>query len=124
MPIRQRLSWRKLIGIDSHFTRVDTFVATFIFLWSMIQVLALLSTAGWQWLAPVELRWTNAAWANFWFWLGLVIPGIFTLITFVWFSIGGYRDMRAFFHALRAQKSDAHDDGLVVKPAASPDKQS
>lgn len=119
-PLKQKLSWRTLIGVDSHFTRVDTLVAAFIFFWSLAQVLALLFSAAWHWLAPAHLRWTNLSWAHFWLWFGFIIPACFTIITFVWFTIGGFRDLRAFFHALRTLTRDVHDDGSVTGSTGAP----
>jgi hypothetical protein len=35
------------------------------------------------------------------------------LATLVWFSIGGIRDIKDFFLALRTMSRDSHDDGRV-----------
>jgi len=42
-----------------------------------------------------------------------VLPFVIALLTLVWFTIGGVRDMRDFFSALKTTTRDASDDGRV-----------
>ena len=44
----------------------------------------------------------------------IVLPIVIAVGTLIWFGIGGMRDLRDFFAALRTLKRDAHDDGHVV----------
>ena len=42
------------------------------------------------------------------------MPFLVGLATTIWFTIGGVRDLRDFFRALRLLKRDASDDGRVA----------
>jgi hypothetical protein len=46
---------------------------------------------------------------------GIAVPCIIAFGTLIWFGIGGVRDIRAFFIALRTMKRDVADDGRVEK---------
>jgi hypothetical protein len=59
-------------------------------------------------------RWSIQWWAKSWLILAIAIPFGISLLTLVWFTIGGVRDIREFFIALRTMKRDARDDGRVV----------
>ncbi len=109
------MNWRKMVGIDSNFTKADTFVAAFVFFWSLFLTMMLVFTLGWRGLAASGLvtAWSNDTWATFWLWFGLVIPGVFTVVTLVWFGIGGWIDIRRFFKDLKTMKRDHRDDGQV-----------
>jgi hypothetical protein len=45
---------------------------------------------------------------------GIALPCVIAIGTLIWFGIGGIRDLREFFIALRTMKRDARDDGRVV----------
>jgi len=111
---------QKLIGIDATFSRKDKFVAGFIFWWSMLSVALCIGMVIWHYgvgAARPEWRMTNHNWAVFWGIYGLLIPFIFSAATLVWFSIGGFIDLKAFFRALETQQREATDDGAVRKKA-------
>lgn len=117
------LDWKRVVGVDSNFTRTDTFVATFIFYWSVFLVLLLVFALAWKALASAGIvnAWTNSNWMTFWLIFGLIIPGIFTVTTLVWFAIGGWIDIRQFFHDMRHLKRDSHDDGQSHMAAEKPE---
>jgi SSS family solute:Na+ symporter len=117
---------QRLIGIDEHFTRTDRWVSSFIFWWSMALVVIFLAMVGWHYLLPealkmvgwdearaLSVRMTTPQWTQFWLWMGYIIPGLFSVVTLVWFTIGGFNDMRKFFHILSTRQRDARDDGTV-----------
>jgi hypothetical protein len=39
---------------------------------------------------------------------------VIALVTLIWFTIGGFIDLKDFFHDLKTMKRDARDDGRVV----------
>ena len=105
-PVR----WSRYIGFDEHFTVGDKWLAGGLLGWSFLWFGVLVVGSIWNWVAP----WPLSAWSYFWFIVGIGIPIAFTVITAVWFSWGGIRDMIAFFRRLRAERVDALDNGMVV----------
>jgi hypothetical protein len=51
----------------------------------------------------------------------IVLPVVIAIGTLIWFGIGGMRDLRDFFAALRTLKRDARDDGQVVDGQSAAD---
>ena len=58
-------------------------------------------------------RWPIDWWAKYWFVIGIVLPFLVGTVTFVWFTVGGVKDLRDFFAALRTLQRDASDNGQV-----------
>ena len=107
---KTRVTWGKLIGLDEHFTFGDKILAGGLFGWSMIWFGVFVVGSLWNFIAP----WPIGVWSNFWFFVGIGIPVAFALITSVWFSWGGIRDMRLFFRRLKEERVDVLDNGMVV----------
>jgi solute:Na+ symporter, SSS family len=100
----------RMANIDESFTRRDRWVAMMlvgftILLAAINGTICLLNLFGG--------RWTLAAWARYWMIFGVAVPFVAGTATFFWFTIGGVRDTRDFFRALRSLKRDAADDGRV-----------
>jgi len=107
---RKRVTWGKLIGLDEHFTFGDKILAGGLFGWSMIWFVVFVVGTVWNLISP----WPISVWSQFWFVVGIGIPIAFALITSVWFSWGGIRDMRLFFKRLKEERVDVLDNGMVV----------
>ena len=107
---KTRVTWGKLIGLDEHFTFGDKILAGGLFGWSMIWFGVFVVGSLWNFIAP----WPIGVWSSFWFFVGIGIPVAFALITSVWFSWGGIRDMRLFFRRLKEERVDVLDNGMVV----------
>jgi len=118
---------QRLIGVDEHFTRADRWAAGFIFWWSVAMVgvflvllgrqyvlPGVLQMAGWDESRALAVRMTTPQWTQYWWWMGYVVPGLFAVVTLVWFTIGGVRDIRSFFRVLATRDRDARDDGTVA----------
>ena len=75
----------------------------------MLQLAMVLVVSLWNWKSPWPISW----WSVFWMVNAVAIPCVIAFATLIWFSIGGIRDMRDFFRALRTMKRDASDDGRV-----------
>lgn len=105
-----RVRWGKLIGFDEHFTFGDKLVAGGLFGWSMIWFTVFVVGNLWNMISP----WPIGTWSSFWFVVGIGIPIAFALITAVWFTWGGVRDMRLFFRRLKEERIDVLDNGMVV----------
>ena len=52
-------------------------------------------------------------WAHYWLILAILIPFAVSIVTLIWFTIGGIHDIRAFFTALNSMRRDPRDDGRV-----------
>jgi SSS family solute:Na+ symporter len=108
---RERMNWRNLTSFDHNFSWTDKLTAGGIFWWSMLLVAVNLIATAWNLLyRPWPLSW----WAHYWMITGIVVPCVIAVGTLIWFGIGGVRDVRDFFAALRTLNRDARDDGRVV----------
>lgn len=56
-------------------------------------------------------------WTQFW-WVYVVVMFVLSVITTVWFIIGGIRDYRKMFYLLRTRKVDDTDNGRVSQHLA------
>ena len=106
----KRVTWGKLIGLDEHFTFGDKFLAGGLFGWSMLWFGVFVVGTVWNLIAP----WPLTVWSQFWFIVGIGLPVCFAVITAVWFTWGGIRDIKLFFQRLREERIDALDNGIVV----------
>jgi len=113
-PARGRFHIYNLVGIDEHFTRSDRWVSIGIFLWGILWCLVFVIGSAWYLVRP----WSNTAWLDFWLVKVLLLPLIITLVTTVWFTIGCWNDMMAFFRRLRTERIDPKDDGRVERAPA------
>jgi len=100
----------KIIGIDSHFTLADKWIAGGLFGWSVFWFGVFVVGTVWNVLAP----WPTSAWSAYWHVTGIGIPIVFSFVTAIWFTWGGVRDIRRLFQRLRVQKVNDLDDGTVV----------
>ncbi len=109
-PLRQRFSLNSVLRFDENFTFGDKVVSSGIFWWAMILVVINLAILAWSVLVgTLSSQW----WGNYWLILAIIVPFAVSLITLVWFTIGGFRDIRDFFRALKRIGRDASDDGRV-----------
>lgn len=66
--------------------------------------------SGWNLLSPWPISW----WSTFWHVAAIGIPVTITVVTSIWFTWGGLRDIRALFRRLREEAVNPLDDGFVV----------
>lgn len=64
----------------------------------------------WNVVAP----WPEAVWSKFWHVAGVGIPIVLTVVTGIWFTWGGVRDIKTLFRRLRMEKTNPLDNGIVV----------
>lgn len=108
---RKKFSWGKLIGFDEQYSRGDKVIAGSLFVWSLLFASMFLIGTLWNIISPWPLSW----WSAFWHVVGIGIPVVITLVTSVWFTIGGIRDIRRLFQKLAVHRENPLDDGFVVK---------
>jgi SSS family solute:Na+ symporter len=102
--------WGRYIGIDEDFSFADKCITWTMAGWSFFWLFVLMAGSAWNLVAP----WPLWVWSGFWEVVGLGLPVLAAVITGVWFTWGGIRDMRRLFRRLRAQKVNHLDDGTVV----------
>jgi SSS family solute:Na+ symporter len=108
-PLWKRFNPIKLIGIDEEYTFWDRVIALSIFGWIWSTLVLTMVGAAWNFIHP----WSTATWLNWWLIFGLSIPFAVSIVTTIWFTIGGVREIRVFFRHLRVEKINVRDDGTV-----------
>ncbi|MGN0845673.1 MAG: hypothetical protein ACI4QT_10715, partial [Kiritimatiellia bacterium] len=118
-------TWRtlpeKLVGITGEYTRGDRILAWSVFVWSfgcgflICFALVLL----WNHVSP----WSVADWSLF-FWIKTFLAAILIgVVSTVWFTWGGIRDLRQLFQDLKSAKRNVLDDGRVCGNVSLADAQ-
>ncbi len=110
VPPRRSLGWGKLIGMDENFTLSDKWIAGGLFGWSMLWVGIFAIGTIWNLVAP----WPESAWSTYWHIAGIGVPILMSVVTAIWFTWGGVRDIRGLFARLKEQRIDHLYDGTVV----------
>lgn len=101
----------KIIGIDNNYTRGDKVIAWSVFCYSFVYsfLLAFVGVIVWNIFSKWPLEW----WSWYFFIVNLLIPGIVAVISTVWFTWGGTRDLLRMFRDLKAKEDNPLDDGRV-----------
>jgi solute:Na+ symporter, SSS family len=91
------------------FTFSDKLISGAMFAWSIFWLLVVIGGTIWNRIHV----WPDSVWLNYWLIVGVLLPLAITVITFVWFGIGGVIDLKLLFAALAKMKRDTSDDGTV-----------
>jgi solute:Na+ symporter, SSS family len=108
---RSRSFWEK-IGLDGSFTGWDRVVTWITLAWPIAGTLLFAV------VTPFLLGDDPPAdhgWIGFWRWYTYFTLAVGTTVV-IWFSIGGFRDLRRMYRLLAQRRADARDDGSVEKP--------
>ena len=110
---------RKLIGIDSQYTRGDKILAWSVFIYSFVYGFVAIFLVVWIWngISPWPDRW----WANYFFWTHIMVSGLIGIISTVWFMIGGSIDLYRLFRDLANKQTNQLDDGRVIGHVSAAD---
>jgi len=100
----------RAIGIDKDFSFGDKCIAVGLFAWMLAWFSVFVVGTIWNLLAP----WSTATWMTYWHVTAIGIPIAITLVTTVWFTWGGTRDIIRLFRRLKREKVNALDDGTVI----------
>lgn len=109
-PEKKLPAWTRLLGFDHHFSRSDKWIAGLLLGWSVFWFGVVLIGCAWHLVAP----WKVSTWLGYWHVTGIVVPIIISLVTGIWFTWGGSRDIRALFVRLKQEKICHLDDGRVT----------
>ena len=113
---RRALTWARVIGFDENFSRGDRWLVGSLVAWGLMWFTIFIVGTAWNLIAP----WSTPRWLSFWSVIGVGLPIFMTLLTGVWFTWGGLRDLGALFRALKTSRVDNSDNGVVPRPAAEP----
>lgn len=106
-----RSLFSRLIGIDGNYTRGDKVIAWSVFGYSFVYsfIVMFLGVFIWNAISPWPVQW----WSWYFFIFCLVMPGIASCVSTVWFMIGGVIDLRRMLRDLAARTDNPLDDGRV-----------
>ncbi len=102
--------WQRMIGLDANFTRGDKWIAGGLVAWTGFWAAVMIVGSIWNLLAP----WPAQVWSTYWLVAGVGVPVFMTIVTGIWFTWGGVRDIRALFARLKQGRVNERDDGSVV----------
>ena len=103
--------WSKLIGITPDYTVGDKVIAWSVFIWTIGYRIGICFVGVLIWNAITP--WDALAWSKYYFIVYLIIASIVSVITAVWFTWGGIRDVRQLFSDLAKRVDNPLDDGTV-----------
>jgi SSS family solute:Na+ symporter len=104
-PVR---GWRAILGFTREFSRSDKWVYSFAVIWMLLQVGVFIAGTVYGLVADIP----DTAWVLYWK-IHLWTFFILSVITGIWFLIGGFRDLIDMFRRLAAANVDESDDGVV-----------
>ena len=120
---RPRLTWRTLysyfVGIDNQYTRGDKILAWSVFVWSFVWgfLCCFVGVAIWNFVSP----WGNAGWSRWFFINNFILATVIGVVSTVWFTLGGIRDLRRLFRDLARHEANVLDDGRVLGHVSADD---
>ncbi|MEN7973489.1 MAG: sodium:panthothenate symporter [Verrucomicrobiota bacterium] len=109
----------KIIGITSQYTKGDRILARSVFFYSFVWAFgfAFVGVVIWNRISP----WPQAWWGTWYFITHVCILGLIGVISTVWFTWGGTRDLLRMFKALKTKEADVLDDGRVIGNVSADD---
>lgn len=111
VEVRERPTfWQRAIGLDENFSRGDKWIAGGLIGWSLFWALVMAVGSLWNLIDP----WPTSVWSTYWLIAGVGVPVFMTIVTGVWFTWGGVRDIRALFRHLKVATVDERDNGTVI----------
>jgi len=111
--------FRKLIGINDEYTRGDKVITWSVFIWSFGWgfCCSFLGVVIWNTFSPWPMHW----WAKWFFFQQFILGGVIAVISTVWFTWGGTRDLIRMFRALDQKHVNTLDDGRVMGNVSADD---
>lgn len=118
-PLTFRNLIPRLIGIDNQYTRGDKILAWSVFIYSFGWgfLFCFVGVAVWNFISP----WSNDDWSLWFFIADIILAGIIGVVSTIWFTIGGTRDLCRLFKDLDRKEVNVLDDGRVVGHVSATD---
>jgi SSS family solute:Na+ symporter len=107
----------RLFGMGSEFTKTDRMIYYLQIGWIAVWTGLFIVITVWN----LTSKWSVIAWTRYWL-ITTVIVGVVSLVTVVWFLIGGTYDIIDMIRRLRQVVQDANDDGVVRESFQEPDQ--
>ncbi len=99
-----------LLGITDEFNLKDKIVYLSILAWTMLLIVIFIVGTSYNLIFDVS----EARWATFWkYYIAVLV--VMSVLTTIWFTIGGFKDMGKMFSLLKTINRDESDDGKVNK---------
>jgi len=97
--------WNRL-GFSSDFTKSDYIIAILSLVWPIAWFILFIVGS------LLKSRFSDKGWFEYWYhWMwGMLALGI---IVTIWFTIGGFKNLKEFWQALKTRKANEFDDGTV-----------
>lgn len=105
----KRLSWRRVAGITDEYTRADRAVTYVAIGWTLWGLMLFAVIWIWNWISP----WRDGWWFAMWRYYTVPVALAVGVVTAIWFSWGGARDLRRLFKSMADLKRNPDDDGWV-----------
>ena len=100
----------KMLGMGKEFTRGDKIILIVTYSWILGWVIIFIAGT----IYSFTFGLSDDRWMKFWYvYLGINLTAM--IITTIWFSIGGIKDMKAMFKKLTTMERDDKDDGFVIR---------
>lgn len=120
---KSRFNWKeKLLGFTPEYTRGDRILAISVLVYSAWSFLGFAVEAIWN--LPTAWRWSEYTWFKIWQYYTVPLSLLIAVVTTVWFTWGGARDLSRLFRAMKEDAENAannpnamaeEDDGMVHK---------
>ena len=101
--------YMKILGITREFTRFDRLTTLIVVGWFVILLIVFVGGTVYGLLFEIGID----TWANFWYWY-MWQMFIVLVVSTIWLSWGGLKDVRKMKKVLASRKRDFSDDGRVI----------
>jgi len=103
-------AWMQKIGFSREYSRTDTWITSITVLWPLAFTLLFIVGTLYALFVGIPQEW----WVSFWkYWTWLIFATGCVIV--VWFTIGGFRDLKRMYAHLEKYRADQRDDGSVLK---------
>jgi len=99
----------KIMGMGKEFTQFDKFIYILNYVWTFGWTIVFIIGTVYNLSNEVS----DTAWMNFWL-VYLIIHIVLAVLSMIWFTIGGFSDLKKMMYRLKHGERDHSDDGFVI----------
>ncbi|HBG26672.1 MAG: hypothetical protein A2Y10_18440 [Planctomycetes bacterium GWF2_41_51] len=108
--LKGKVGWfGSIIGMSSEFTRKDKILYISTFAWTGLWITIFIAGTIYNFVVDVKTQ----SWIVFWRYYTLLTL-VLSIITTLWFTVGGLIDLKKMFNLLKTIKRNESDDGTVI----------